>query len=43
MSQKLAVNDFKWVEEISEFDGSFIKFYNEGSDIVYFLEVDIHT
>ena len=40
MSQKLAVNDFKWVEDISEFDEIFIKSYNEESDEGYFLEVD---
>ena len=29
MSQKLPVNGFEWVEDISEFDESFIKSYNE--------------
>ena len=32
MSQKLPVNDFKWVENISEFDESFLKSYNEESN-----------
>ena len=32
MSQKLPVNDFKWVEDISKFDESLIKSYNEESD-----------
>ena len=32
MSQKLPVNNFKWVEDISEFDESFIKCYNEETD-----------
>ena len=41
MSQKLPVNDFKCVEDISEFDKSFIKNYNTESDEGYFLEVDI--
>ena len=41
MSKKLSVNDFKCVEDISEFDESFIKSYNEESDKGYFLEVDI--
>ena len=41
MSQKLPVNGFKCVEDISEFDESFIKSYNEESDEGYFLEVDI--
>ena len=27
MSQKLSVNDFKWVENISEFNEAFIKSY----------------
>ena len=42
MSQKFPVNDFKWVEDISEFDESFIKIYDEESDEGYFLEVDVH-
>ena len=29
ISQRLPVNDFKWVGDISEFDESFIKSYNE--------------
>ena len=41
MTQKLPVNDFKCVEDISELDENFIKSYNEKSDIGYFLEVDI--
>ena len=41
MSQKLRVNDFKWVEDISKFDGSFIKSYNKERDEGYFLEVDV--
>ena len=36
MSQKLPVN-----EDISEFDESFIKSYNEESNKGYFLEVDV--
>ena len=32
MSQKLPVNDFKWVEDISEFNVDFIKSYNDGKD-----------
>ena len=39
MSQKLPINDFKWVEEISEFDESFIKI--EERDEGYFLEGNI--
>ena len=41
MSQKLPVNDFKLVGDISEFDESFIKSYNKESDEGYFLEVDV--
>ena len=40
MSQKFPVNDFKWAEDISESE-IFIKSYNEESDEVCFLEVDI--
>ena len=43
MSQKLPVNDFKWVkkEELSKFNEDFIKNYDENGSIQYFLEVDI--
>ena len=41
MSQKLPVSDFKWVEDISEFDESFVKSYNDESDEGYFLEVNV--
>ena len=41
MSQKLPVNGFKWVKNLSQFNKSFIRNYNENSDIGYFLEVDI--
>ena len=41
MSQKLLVNRFKWVEDLSEFNEDFIKNYNEKSDEGYFLEVDV--
>ena len=41
MSQKLPVNDFQWVKNLSQFNESFIRNYNENSDIEYFLEVDI--
>ena len=37
MSQKLPVNDFKWIEDNSWFDESLIKGYNDGG---CFLEVD---
>ena len=43
MSQKLPVNDFKWVkqEDLSQFNEDFIKNYDENSNTGYFLEVDI--
>ena len=41
MSQKLLVNNFKWIEDISQFNEDFIKSYNEKSDEGYFLEVDV--
>ena len=39
--QKLTVNNFEWIEDTSQFNEDFIKSYNEESDEVYFLEVDI--
>ena len=41
MSQKLSVNDFKCVEDISEFNEDFIRSYNAESDEGCFLEVDV--
>ena len=41
MSQKLPVNGFKWVNDLSRFNEDFIKNYNENSDIGYFIEVDV--
>ena len=42
MSQKLPVNGFEWViQNLSQFHESFIRNYDENSDIGYFLEVDI--
>ena len=41
MSQKLTVNDFKWVEETSQLNEDFIKSYNEDSGIGYVTEVDV--
>ena len=38
MSQKLLVNDFKWVEETFRFNEDFIRIYNEDSGIRYFIE-----
>ena len=39
--QKLPVNNFEWIEDTSQFNEDFINSYNEESDEVYFLEVDI--
>ena len=41
MSQKLPVNDFKWVEDISRINEEFIKNYDENNDRGYILEVDV--
>ena len=41
MSQKLQVNAFKWVSDISEINEEFIKNYDENSDKGYILEVDV--
>ena len=46
MSQKLPVNRFKWVKNLSkcnsiQFNENFIKEYDKNSDIGYFFEVDI--
>ena len=37
MPQKLLVNDFKWVENMSEFNEDFIKSNNDDSDEGSFL------
>ena len=41
MSQKLPVNRFRFVEDLSEFNEGFIESYNEKSKEEYFLKVDI--
>ena len=41
MSQKLPVNKFEWMEDISQFNEDLIKSYNEEIDEGYFLEVDV--
>ena len=41
MPQKLLVNNFKWVEDISEFNEYFIKSYDDVSGEGYFFEVDV--
>ena len=41
MSQKLSVNNFKWLDDVSKLNDSFIKNYNENNDEGYILEVDV--
>ena len=41
MSQKPLVNNFEWIEDASQFNGDFIKNYDEESDEGCFLEVDV--
>ena len=41
MSQKLSVNNFKWVEDTSKVNEEFIKNYNENNKKGYILEVDV--
>ena len=41
MSQKLPVNGFKWVSDVTEINEEFIKNYDENNDKGYILEVDV--
>ena len=41
MSQNLPVNRFECVKDLSQFKEDFIKKYDENSDKVYFLELDV--
>ena len=41
MSQRLPVNGFQWMEQLSQFDERFIKSYDENNDKRYILEVDV--
>ena len=41
MSQKLSVNNFKWINDVTEINEEFIKNYNENSSKGYILEVDV--
>ena len=43
MSQKLPVNGFGWVYDVSRFNEEFIKSYNENCDIGHFFEVDVES
>ena len=41
MSQKLPVNGFEWVEELSQFNKNSPTNYDENSNEGYFLDVDL--
>ena len=41
MSQKLPVEGFKWIEDVSKIDEDLIKNYDEDSDKGHILEVDV--
>ena len=41
MSQKLPVNGFEWVKNVSKFTEDFIKEYDQNSNTGYIFEVDI--
>ena len=41
MSQRLPVNGFEWIEQLSEFDDRSIKNYDENNNKGYILEVDV--
>ena len=41
MSQKLPVNNFKWIKRTFQFNEGFIKHYNEESDEGYFLDFGV--
>ena len=41
MSEKLPVDGFEWIEDISEINENFIKNYDEDSNVGYFIEADI--
>ena len=40
-SQKLPVNDFKWIDKTSQFNEEFIKICNEDTNIGNFIEADV--
>ena len=41
MSEKLPVDGFEWIEDLSVIDEDFIKNYDEDSNVGYFITVDI--
>ena len=40
-SQKLPLNGFEWVKNLSKFNEDFIKKYDENGNTGYFLELDV--
>ena len=42
MTQKLPLNDFKWINNVSKINEKFIKNYDEDSDKGYIFEVDVN-
>ena len=41
MSERLPVNGFEWLEDLSKIDEDYIKNYDKDSDKEYILEVDV--
>ena len=41
MSQKLEVNKFEWIKDVSQFNKDFIKNYSEERNKGYILEINI--
>ena len=41
MSEKLLVDGFEWIEDVSKIDEDFIKNYDDDSDVGYFIKADI--
>ena len=41
MPQNLPVNNFEWIKDTYQFNGDFIKGYDEKSDEGYFFEVEV--
>ena len=41
MPHKFPFGGYKWVKNRSKFNKDFIKNYNEGIDLGYFLEADV--
>ena len=42
MFKKLPLNRFLWAKNLNQYASDFIKNYDENSDLVYLLEVDIN-